>query len=298
MVEGTTSATSRGKEIGQVGPGSFFGELALLDGGPRTATVRALTPMLVLVMDRSEFDALVDQAIPSVLRRCSSPWPNESARIGFARNSSTLGASPFLRTDPSTAPESSSQEPGGVAIASWSRSRWPVWHAVSSIRCTRIQRRLTGPLPNEGSAAMASSESKEAAAARLRSHAAEYRSIKLATESCFADRNGQSRSSVWRADAHGSGSANAEQPGLEPVILLPGEVLHDATHGQIGGVEHPPRCLVVVEVLDSVDHRVAVVVEPLTRAQCAHRADEGPGSARWAPAPRCRSLSSPRPHRW
>ena len=34
VVEGTASATSRGKEIGQVGPGSFFGELALLDGGP------------------------------------------------------------------------------------------------------------------------------------------------------------------------------------------------------------------------------------------------------------------------
>ena len=112
----------------------------------------------------------------------------------------------FLRTDPSTAPESSESGARRGRDLSWSRSRWPVWHAVSSIRCTRIQRRLTGPLPNEGSAAMASSESKEAAAARLRSHAAEYRSIKLATESCFADRNGQSRSSSARADAHGSGS--------------------------------------------------------------------------------------------
>jgi voltage-gated potassium channel len=69
VVEGTASATSRGQEVGQVGPGSFFGELALLDGGPCTATVRALTPMLVLVLDRSAFDELVDQAIPSVARR-------------------------------------------------------------------------------------------------------------------------------------------------------------------------------------------------------------------------------------
>ena len=69
VVEGTASATSRGEEVGQVGPGSFFGELALLDGGPRTATVRALTPMLVLVLDRSEFNELVDRAIPSVGRR-------------------------------------------------------------------------------------------------------------------------------------------------------------------------------------------------------------------------------------
>jgi len=69
VVEGTASALSRGQEIGQVGPGSFFGELALLDGGPRTATVRALTPMLTLVLDRSAFDELLEQAIPSVGRR-------------------------------------------------------------------------------------------------------------------------------------------------------------------------------------------------------------------------------------
>ena len=69
MVEGTASALSRGQEIGQVGPGSFFGELALLDGGPRTATVRALTPMLTLVLDRSAFDELLERAIPSVGRR-------------------------------------------------------------------------------------------------------------------------------------------------------------------------------------------------------------------------------------
>jgi len=69
VVEGTASATSRGEEVGQVGPGSFFGELALLDGGPRTATVRALTSMRLLVLDRSAFDELVDQAIPSVARR-------------------------------------------------------------------------------------------------------------------------------------------------------------------------------------------------------------------------------------
>jgi CRP-like cAMP-binding protein len=69
VVEGTASVLSRGADVGKIGPGTFFGELALLDGGPRTATVRALTPMQVLVLDRSEFDELVDQAIPSVARR-------------------------------------------------------------------------------------------------------------------------------------------------------------------------------------------------------------------------------------
>jgi CRP-like cAMP-binding protein len=69
VVEGVASATSDGDEIGQVGPGSFFGELALLDGGPRTATVRAKTPMLALVLSRSDFDSLVNLSIPSVARK-------------------------------------------------------------------------------------------------------------------------------------------------------------------------------------------------------------------------------------
>jgi CRP-like cAMP-binding protein len=69
VVEGVAVATVDGNEIGRIGPGSFFGELALLDPGPRTATVHADTDMLVLVMSRVEFDTLVDRAIPSVGRR-------------------------------------------------------------------------------------------------------------------------------------------------------------------------------------------------------------------------------------
>ena len=59
VVEGTASASSRGQEIGQVGPGSFFGELALLDGGPRTATVRATSDAAVWALDQEEFLATV-----------------------------------------------------------------------------------------------------------------------------------------------------------------------------------------------------------------------------------------------
>lgn len=46
-----------GKEVAlaQLGPGAFFGEISLLDGGPRTATVRALTDVTLLVLDRAEF---------------------------------------------------------------------------------------------------------------------------------------------------------------------------------------------------------------------------------------------------
>lgn len=40
-------------------PGSFFGEMALLTGEPRVASVRALTPIVVLTLLRSDFEAML-----------------------------------------------------------------------------------------------------------------------------------------------------------------------------------------------------------------------------------------------
>lgn len=47
----------RGQEIrlATLGPGQFFGELSLLDGGPRTATIRAVTDVILLSLGRAEF---------------------------------------------------------------------------------------------------------------------------------------------------------------------------------------------------------------------------------------------------
>jgi CRP/FNR family cyclic AMP-dependent transcriptional regulator len=36
-------------------PGEFFGEISLLDGGPRTATVVADTPMTLIGIERKAF---------------------------------------------------------------------------------------------------------------------------------------------------------------------------------------------------------------------------------------------------
>jgi CRP-like cAMP-binding protein len=43
-----------------LGPGQYFGELSLLDRGPRTATVVADTDMTVLVLGQREFTAILD----------------------------------------------------------------------------------------------------------------------------------------------------------------------------------------------------------------------------------------------
>jgi CRP/FNR family cyclic AMP-dependent transcriptional regulator len=68
VVEGTAIATRRGRKLGTIGPGSFFGELALLDQGPRSATVTADTDMQLLVLTSRAFSSLLDD-VPSVSRR-------------------------------------------------------------------------------------------------------------------------------------------------------------------------------------------------------------------------------------
>ena len=44
-----------------LGPGDFFGEIALLDNGPRTATVKAATPMRCLVLGHEQFRDVLHQ---------------------------------------------------------------------------------------------------------------------------------------------------------------------------------------------------------------------------------------------
>lgn len=44
-----------------LGPGDFFGEIALLDNGPRTATVRSATPMRMLVLGHAQFRDVLHQ---------------------------------------------------------------------------------------------------------------------------------------------------------------------------------------------------------------------------------------------
>src|SRR4051812_47372019 len=52
IVDGTASVTRAGQPIGRLEAGTFFGEMALLDGGARVATVTAETPMMLLVIGR------------------------------------------------------------------------------------------------------------------------------------------------------------------------------------------------------------------------------------------------------
>ncbi len=65
---GTVTVSTGGKEVATLGPGSFFGELALLDAGPRTATVTAAEDVTVLVLSRQEFMAMLKEEPQVALR--------------------------------------------------------------------------------------------------------------------------------------------------------------------------------------------------------------------------------------
>ena len=63
-----------------VGPGGFFGELALLDGAPRSATAVALDPVEAMVLRREAFDRLVDSE-PGLRRALLASLAREIRRL-------------------------------------------------------------------------------------------------------------------------------------------------------------------------------------------------------------------------
>jgi CRP-like cAMP-binding protein len=62
IVEGQARVANRsGKTVNELLPGDFFGEISLLDGGVRTATVVSETPMRMLVLKRNAFRKIVSE---------------------------------------------------------------------------------------------------------------------------------------------------------------------------------------------------------------------------------------------
>ncbi len=59
IVDGEVAVTKDGTEIRTLGPGDFFGEIALLEDTPRTATVIAKTPLRFFVLTRQAFRSLL-----------------------------------------------------------------------------------------------------------------------------------------------------------------------------------------------------------------------------------------------
>jgi CRP-like cAMP-binding protein len=68
LLEGTAEVTRDGEQINTLGPGDFFGEIALISQGPRTATVTTTSPVRALVITERSFRRLVEQS-PEIERK-------------------------------------------------------------------------------------------------------------------------------------------------------------------------------------------------------------------------------------
>ncbi len=60
IIEGRLEVSKQGTTVRELGPGDFLGEISLVDGGPRTATVTAVGPVQALVIRRADFLEMVE----------------------------------------------------------------------------------------------------------------------------------------------------------------------------------------------------------------------------------------------
>ncbi|MBV8160242.1 MAG: cyclic nucleotide-binding domain-containing protein [Acidimicrobiia bacterium] len=65
VAEGMAQASIGGRKVGSIPAGSFFGELSLLDRGPRTATVTAELPTRLVVLTSKDFGTVLED-VPSI----------------------------------------------------------------------------------------------------------------------------------------------------------------------------------------------------------------------------------------
>jgi CRP/FNR family transcriptional regulator, cyclic AMP receptor protein len=77
--QGTVAITKDGQHVADLGPGDFFGEIAILEHERRTATVVASTPVTAIVMLARDFEAM-ENAMPEVAARVHAAIRERMAR--------------------------------------------------------------------------------------------------------------------------------------------------------------------------------------------------------------------------
>jgi len=68
IIDGEVGVTTGGETVAKLGPGAYVGEMALLDPGPRTATVTALGDTQAVLLSSREFYAAIDE-VPGLSRK-------------------------------------------------------------------------------------------------------------------------------------------------------------------------------------------------------------------------------------
>jgi CRP-like cAMP-binding protein len=80
LVKGTAQVSSEGDALGDLVAGDFFGEMAILGTGRRTATVTSTSPVRLLVMFGSEFRQL-EAAFPEIASRLTEAMQTRANRF-------------------------------------------------------------------------------------------------------------------------------------------------------------------------------------------------------------------------
>jgi CRP/FNR family transcriptional regulator, cyclic AMP receptor protein len=68
ILQGTCRVVRRGRRVGRIEAGGVVGELSMLNGAPRNATVIADSPLEVAVLRRADFLALLEKS-PAISRK-------------------------------------------------------------------------------------------------------------------------------------------------------------------------------------------------------------------------------------
>ena len=80
LADGNAVVTANGAEMATLGPGDFFGEMAILGGGRRNASVTVTSPASLFVMFGTEFRRL-QQAQPEVAQRLEDAMQRRQSEL-------------------------------------------------------------------------------------------------------------------------------------------------------------------------------------------------------------------------
>jgi CRP/FNR family transcriptional regulator, cyclic AMP receptor protein len=80
IASGSVHVTTDGKVVAELGAGDFFGEIALLGDGLRTATVTAASPVSLVVMSGSDF-RVFERSYPEASAALQEAMADRLARL-------------------------------------------------------------------------------------------------------------------------------------------------------------------------------------------------------------------------
>ena len=93
IIDGSVAVRTPVGAGNQLQPGDFFGEMSLLDGEPRSATIVATTDLRLLIVDRTQFWRLLDEA-PDLVRRILTILSHRLRRLEQTVQTILRGANP------------------------------------------------------------------------------------------------------------------------------------------------------------------------------------------------------------